>query len=327
VIAFFSLPWSISHVRAAEKPAELTKFLERRAQMAADFAAPISVCVQRQDSSHPVFHGCMDWHSAAHGLWALSAYAWATHDNRYEPLVRSILTPAGLVLEDKFLTEHPDFEMPYGRAWFLRLAIDRRRIENVDALDAMADNVAASLVGYYTKTPPDPSSIAYRSATWALLNLYAYGKSRDDAKIVGFVDQLVRQNYLQKGACPVASREVSSHEFMALCTNWAWLVGNIERRDQFRSWLSDFLPANSLPDPIEDPSSVHQNGLNFSRSWGLWNLYCQTGDARYLHSYLSHLNQTYSEPASWNGEYETVGHWVPQFGMMALMVSYYSGPC
>jgi hypothetical protein len=53
----------------------------------------ISTCTERHDSDYPVFHGCVDWHSA----------------------IESELI---------FLETHPKFEMPYGRAWLLRLTIE-----------------------------------------------------------------------------------------------------------------------------------------------------------------------------------------------------------
>ena len=38
--------------------------------------------VARRDTEHPAFHGCVDWHSACHGVWALLAYQRATGDAR-----------------------------------------------------------------------------------------------------------------------------------------------------------------------------------------------------------------------------------------------------
>src|SRR5258708_4547188 len=79
--------------------------------------------VQRHDTVHPVFRGCIDWHSACHGIWALIAYQGVTGSEKHAALVNSLLMPAGLVLEAADLSNRPAFEMPYGRAWFLRLSI------------------------------------------------------------------------------------------------------------------------------------------------------------------------------------------------------------
>jgi len=82
----------------------------------------------------------------------------------------------------------------------------------------------------------------------------------------------------------------------------------------------------NLPlEPITVPFDAHESGLNFSRAWGLWNLYAITGEQRYLGSYLRHFYETFRRPAQWKGDYRAVGHWVSQFGMLAVIVTYYSG--
>jgi hypothetical protein len=311
---------------AAQIPPELVQFRNDRAQMALNLSVPIAICVAKHDTENAAFHGCIDWHSAVHGAWALTAYTRATHDQRYRSLVESILQPSLLAQERKHLASDPDFEMPYGRAWFLRLAIDYRKAFGSNALQPMADDVAASLVAHYSKQEPDPTSVAYQSATWALINLYDYAASRHDTHIAAFVRQKVRANYLRSDACPLQEVEIDTREFMAVCTNWAWLVQKVLPRKDLTVWLDRFLPESLALDPIVGPASVHQAGLNFSRCWGLWNLYWATDDPRFLDLYLRHLKQTYMDRGQWNGEYRTVSHWVAQFGMLALILSYDDWP-
>jgi hypothetical protein len=301
--------------------ADLAVFRAERATIAFQLSEPIAACVARRDTNNPSFHGCIDWHSAVHGTWALTAYTWATKDERYRPLIESILQPALLATERKKLDDNPDFEMPYGRAWLLRLVIDYRRAFATDMLDALGDDVAASLIAHYSSVAPDPTSFAYDSASWALINLYDYGVSRHNASAVDFVTAKVRSHYLTTAACPIERAEIATQEFMAVCTNWAWLVGKVLKPDEFAHWLTGFLPARL--DPITEPTSVHQIGLDFSRAWGLWNIYQETRDPRFATAYLRHFEQTYSHPLLWRGEYDAVAHWVPQFGMLALIVTYY----
>lgn len=304
-------------------PPSLKHWRAERAALALGLTEPIAICVQNHDTKNPAFHGCIDWHSSVHGTWALTAYSWATGDSRFVPLIKSLLDPAALKAERAHLAADPDFEMPYGRAWFLRLAIDYKRMFHDDRLDAFADDVAASLEARYARTPPDPKSIAYQSATWALINLYDYGTMKGDDRIVDFVSDKVRSYYLSKAPCPLQEIEIETKEFMAVCTNWAWLVSKVLPRDEFRTWLAVFLPESLKIEPVVSPDSVHQSGLNFSRAWGLWKLYQVTGEQRFLDAYLAHFYATYRNAALWKGEYHTVAHWVAQFGMLAIIESYY----
>ena len=318
-LAILALPVGAARAEAAQD--ELAAFRSERARYARALTKPIAVCVARRDTSHPVFRGCIDWHSSTHGVWALSAYTRVTGDERFRGLIFSLLKRRGLAAERAYLASHPKFEMPYGRAWFLRLAIDFGRAFDDDRLDGLAGDVAQSLMAHYSEVAPDPRSVAYKSATWALINLYDYGAMRKDEAILSFVRDQVRAHYLERGPCPL-SMEVETREFMAVCTNWAWLVGKVLSRAEFKAWLADFLPERLVIEPIEDEASVHQAGLNFSRAWGLWNLYHMTGEQRFLDAYLRHFRATFDRPEIWDGDYDTLSHWVAQFGMLALVVSY-----
>jgi hypothetical protein len=120
--------------------------------------------------------------------------------------------------------------------------------------------------------------------------------------------------------------EVATREFMAVCTNWAWLVGKVLPRKAFKEWLATFLPPDLEIEPIAEAASVHQAGLNFSRAWGLWALYRTTGERRFLKAYLRHFESTFGRPDIWNGDYGRLSHWVAQFGMLALRVTYEDPP-
>lgn len=311
---------------AREQDPRLTTFLAERPRMAAALAEPVASCVARQDTRHPVFHGCIDWHSAVHGTWALIAYTRTTGDQRYRPLIERTLDPNRLAQERRDLAGDPHFEMPYGRAWFLRLAMDHHRTFHSDLLTPMADDIAESLIRYYTQNPPDPESTAYDNASWALINLHDYGQAHRNRRIVEWVKTMVRRHYLTREACPLQRVEIDQREFMAVCTNWAWLVQLVLPREEFNAWLARFLPADLPLTPVQAPANAHEVGLNFSRAWGLWRLYRATGNPRFLDSYLAHFQETYSRPALWKGDYRSVGHWVAQFGMFALTTSYDDAP-
>src|SRR5262245_47626768 len=58
----------------AAAAADATTLTRDRVEIVTDLARPIAECLARRDTEHAAFHGCIDWHSAVHAAWALSAY-------------------------------------------------------------------------------------------------------------------------------------------------------------------------------------------------------------------------------------------------------------
>jgi hypothetical protein len=298
----------------------LAHLLETRAEIARALAQPIRLGVARRDTGHAAFHGCLDWHSAVHGVWALTAYSRMTGDQQDDAGIAEILSPAKIAAEQAFLRSRPDFEMPYGRAWFLRLAREHEMHVRTGALRPMAEEVLASLMAHYRAYPPEPRRGSYQSASWALLNMHDYAAWSGNAAALETIHGWVETRFLDFAqGCDRASE---AGHFMAVATNWAWLASKVLPQDRFDAWAEAFFARSGLPRPVTHPLSWHHYGLNFSRAWGLATLHAATGSAgakgAYLDAYVAHFRATYDTPALWRGSYEGVGHWVPQFGMLAL---------
>lgn len=298
----------------------LQSIAEDKLNMAASLAETVADGLSRQDTGHAAFRGCIDWHSAVHGTWALVAYGRMTGDRKYEELVARVLAPAGIAAERDLVGARPEFEMPYGRAWFLRLANEHLRATGSDALQPMAAEVLQSLLDRYRSRRPDPWLGSYGSDCWALLNMYDYAAQVGDGKALRETAELIQRCFV---ACAdTCDYACEAGQFMAVGTNWAWLASRVMHRDQFDVWAHRFFRESGLPAPVTAPTTWHHHGLNFSRAWGLWGIAAATGsnalrrDAR--EAYASHFRETYNNPERWRGSYRGVAHWVPQFGMLAL---------
>jgi len=304
---------------AGELPPDLAALDARKVEFMERLAEPVRACVQRQDTSHDLFHGCIDWHSAVHGFWALTAAARITGRKDLAKFVQDSLTSNGIALEQRYMNERPGFEMPYGRAWFLRLAVEFEQAFGDRRLRAMADDMAGSLADALKSETFDPNSSSYDSQSWSLINLRAYAVQTGKPDMIAFVDDIVEQVFVPIEAPCAANQDAQRRSFMAVCTNWAWLVSETMDGQAFATWLARFLPDPAALKPVADPANAHLYGLNFSRAWGLWRLYRRSGDARYLKLYRAHLEPTFDRPTWWRGDYQVVGHWVSQFGMFAIM--------
>lgn len=298
----------------------MQSLLRARREIARELVDQIRASVVRRDTGHSSFHGCVDWHSAVHGVWALAAYARMTGDTLCDGVLEEVLRPEKLAAERALLRARPDFEMPYGRAWFLRLAREHALHTGSSALQPMAGEVLASMLACYAARAPDPRRGSYRSDSWALINMLDYAAWLGDSVAEAAIRGLVAAHFNDGGGSPDYAQEAG--HFMAVATNWAWLVSKVLPRDDFALWEGRFFGRAGLPRPVLSPANWHHHGLNFSRAWGLWALAaaCAHDDARdaYLMAYAAHFRATYATPALWRGSYLGVGHWVPQFGMLAL---------
>jgi len=256
--------------------------LERRGQIARALVEPILASVARKDTAHAAFHGCIDWHSAVHGAWALTAYARATGDAACAALLEETLQPEPLAAERALLATRPDFEMPYGRAWFLRLAREHRLRAGAGGGDAarpallqqIAAEVLASMLAYYGgQRRPDPRRGSYAGDSWALINMLDYAAWSGDRAAEAAIRSLVEAHYLDhRGSCDWS---LETGHFMAVATNWAWLVSKVLPGQDFDRWQQGFFAGAGLPRPVASPVNWHHHGLNFSRAWGLWGLYAR----------------------------------------------------
>lgn len=304
----------------------LASLAAERMEIAKDLAFAVSRAVRRTDTDHIAFHGCIDWHSAVHGTWALTAYTRMTGDRQYEPLIANILKPEKVVAERAYIAQRADFEMPYGRAWFLRLAMEHAQAFGSDALQPMARDVLASLLAVYAHRAPDPRSGSYGSDCWALINMYDYAAHVRDASALDIVRGLVERYFVRDAGDWDYSLEHG--HFMAVATNWAWLVSRVLQQGAFDPWAQAFFARHGLPRPVTQPINWHHHGLNFSRAWGLRGIAQATGSASLRKgcedAYVAHFRQSYDTPELWCGSYRGVGHWVPQFGMLAVQPLFYS---
>jgi hypothetical protein len=298
----------------------LQSIVEDKLNIAAALAETVAQGLAREDTDHATFRGCIDWHSAVHGTWALTAYGRMTGDRRHEELLGRVLDPAGIAAEHELIRARPEFEMPYGRAWFLRLASEHLHATGSEALQPMAADVLQSLLERYLGQDPNPWLGSYGSDCWALINMHDYVHNVGDSKALRVVGELVKSHFVEcADTCDYACE---AGHFMAVGTNWAWLVSRVLEQGDFDQWVQRFLARSAMPTPVTNPTNWHHHGLNFSRAWGLWGIAAATGSNPLRQAcqdaYTAHFQETFSRPERWRGSYRGVAHWVPQFGMLAL---------
>jgi hypothetical protein len=273
--------------------------------------------ILRHDTAHPAFHGCIDWHSACHAAWALLAYEGLTGDGQYGATVDHVLMPAKLALEAADLAARPQFEMPYGRAWLLRLALEDRRVTGSTRLTYFARDVAASLTANYRNRLTDPFAREYANPCWALICLLDYAQVEGRADLTEFVHDAAARLAPLLGRLPVPEEEDTWPDFMAVTPMFCELV--VRAGAATPAAVMDKAGARlKALKPITEPRKAHHYALNFSRGWALLALANATGDEALLALALDHIETNLRHPSWWRGDYRSVSHWVPQFGLFAI---------
>jgi hypothetical protein len=225
--------------------------------------------------------------------------------------------PAKISQEGADLAARPQFEMPYGRAWFLRLALEDRIVTGSTRLQFVAREVAASLVGQYRAPFVDPFAREYANPCWALINLLDYAAVEDRSDLLTIVQETACQMVSAFDRIPSESEEESWPDFMAVTPMFCEL-----------SVRTGVISIDGLLDkvgkrlrglrPIVKPLKAHHYALNFSRGWALLALAQAGGGDDLAELALDHIETNLFRPSWWRGDYRSVGHWVPQFGIFAL---------
>ncbi|MHC5040458.1 MAG: DUF2891 family protein [Planctomycetota bacterium] len=293
-----------------------------------DLGAGILEAIRRRDTEHPVFHGCIDWHSSTHGHWALFRIARTLPAQRDgAEAADASLTPEGMQREARDLASAPPFEMPYGRAWFLRLASERERwCAETGAPDPLklrpiADALAGSMLDFYAGGAPGPKTPEYANDAWALLQLHHWFRHTSDEGKLGAVMDHVRRGFLGEGPAITFAEDKERPEFFSRFGNWATLIAETQEPGV----LADFLKSHPVRDedlaPVEPkPGAAHHLGMNWSRAWALRAL----GDVlegereRMVRAYTAHVRTAMKHHETHGQDYRAYGHWVPQFAIYAL---------
>ncbi|HEY0465285.1 MAG TPA: hypothetical protein VGC79_13810, partial [Polyangiaceae bacterium] len=177
--------------------------------------------------------------------------------------------------------------------------------------------VAASLVAQYRGRAIDPFAREYANPCWALINMldYAEVESRPDVAQAAREAAQAMAPFLDR--LPGESEEEGWPDFMAVTPLFCELLlraGAVPAAEVMARAGARLLALR----PIAEPRKAHHYALNFSRGWALLALAEASGDPRLLALALDHIEVNLHRPSWWRGDYRSVAHWVPQFGIFAL---------
>ena len=313
-----------------------------------------SSCIERVDRVHghmTLFHGCFDWHSSVHGHWALFRMDLAGSGKHHELAVQAVrrFTDENISSVIRELQEAPGFEMPYGRAWLLRLCIEydlwssKHQLQTPINWRELGDYTADSLMGYYvgesTDRLPNILTNQYRNDSFALVQLCDYFKHCENSERLEEISEYISRHFLVDDLIFDPEHELDPKAFLSPFWSWVYLLAKTQPDEV----LKDLIIAETLSEDYLQPipgqeisrGRVHHLGMNWSRAWAMkslarrmhsWNKY-QDFRGQLVKSYHAHIQQSLSVHKEFsqdnpdveeNEAYYAYYHWVPQFGIYAI---------
>ena len=313
--------------RSWQSSEKWTQFCDLRVGFLSLLAETVEQGFTRRDTKHPAFCGCIDWHSSVHGAYALLIAARLTGQSRWAEIVDASLTTdcldAELASLQKGGLEH---ELPYGYAWFLKLAMEREQGWGKTDLLPLAAEIALRLEQWIFSLSAGEiiyhaQRREYGNLSWALLNVWGWAQWKEDVDLSERLRKFTRTHVVSLDEILPPSYDNVTNEFFAASLQRTRTILTILPKEESLRWLESFYLNEVSLEPTSHALTPHSAGLNFSRAWGFWTLFACTGKEIYRQLYVDHVVTHMNLAECWRNDYRKHAHWVPQFGIYAIALS------
>jgi hypothetical protein len=256
----------------------------------------------------PMFFGSFDWHSSVHSHWSLVRLlarfpnaAWA---GEVDAALDRSFTADNARGELAYLADRARFEMPYGIAWLLRLAVEAGRWRPV--LAPLEQLAAARFRDWVDVLSHPIRSGEHSQSAFAMGMVLDYARDAGDNTLAAHVAGRARALYEADPPAPLAF-EPSAHDFLSPSLAEADLMRRAMAPDEFAPWLQRFLPEPAFEPvaPVDraDGKLAHFDGLNLSRAWMLRALGWPELAQRHADAGLAGVSDEHYAGAHWLGSF------------------------
>jgi hypothetical protein len=285
---------------------------------------------------HPTFYGCFDWHSSVHGHWSLVSLLKKFPNLKDASTTKEILLTSiskeNIEEEVAYFNKkhNKSYERTYGWAWLLKLAEELHTWDNETArqLEKNLQPLTDLMVQKYIEFLPRlkyPIRVGEHSNTaFGLAFAWDYANTVGDKELLKIINNRAKYYFMNDKNCPI-SWEPSGFDFLSPCLQEAAIMKRVLPKNEFKNWLSEFLPKLKNKDfkiavgEVSDRSDgklVHLDGVNFSRAWALNRIIKDMPEYNHLKNIANqHIN--YSLPNVVGDSYQG-GHWLGSFAIYAL---------
>jgi len=294
---------------------------------------------------HPIFYGCFDWHSSVHGHWLLaksvSLFPGTDLARNVSAIFKNQFTVEKVEKEIEYFDSKfgTSWERTYGWAWLLKLQKELQHLHasqdyNWDAVLLPLSTKISLLMKEFLPKLVYPIRVGEHTNTAFGLSLSLdYARAVNDQELENLIVENATEFYQNDKSCPIGY-EPSGFDFLSPCLQEADLMARVvEGGDDFRSWLTLFLPQLFDPEFILAPGEVvdrtdgklvHLDGVNFSRAWALYTVAAKLLESGFYDDvtavHLLELGDNHIRASRENviGSDYSGSHWLASFLMYAL---------
>jgi hypothetical protein len=307
------------------------ELLERREEILLSLSVPILVCQANHDTPSPMFHGCFDWHSCVHAVYALYTIHQRTDEPLFLEAARQQARPELCEAELAYVAENVAAnETPYGFAWILALVAKQEQVTGERGLRPLADD-AARRVAAFVEGLDAESARAYalvdrhQNLSWALIHLALWGAHAGDAASASLARSATERFLADPAlddAFPLAGDAAPALEFMPTSMLRLAAVAQVLGHDA-GAFVRERVPRGFSVPPITEPVGVHAGGAGLFRAYALWDLYEATGDEAIRESFAALILYQMTRPDLWRqGPIDGYRHWAAQIAVRAIDRTY-----
>lgn len=290
---------------------------------------------------HPVFYGCLDWHSSVHGHWMLvrllQEYPGIQNRDSIISVLDNSFQEAKMQQEALYFgkyTASNTYERTYGWAWLLKLdeALGKGKDPMFQkwhrAMQPLTQKIVSLWKDYLPKqTYPNRTGV-HPNTAFGLAFAYDWAKAQGDTAFLKQITGKAKEFYYNNMQMP-AYLEPDGSDFFSPSLMAADLMKRVLDKKTFNTWFEQYYQARSIERlctmPVvsdrSDYQTVHLDGLSFSRAWCMRSVAAQLYDRNPYKKRFQATADTFLKatlPQVFNGGYGGE-HWLASFAIYALL--------
>lgn len=290
---------------------------------------------------HPVFYGCLDWHSSLHGHWMLvrllKEFPQMSNKDEIVSLLDNSFQPDKMQQEAEYFgkyTSSKNYERTYGWAWLLKLDEELLTWKGPSAqkwhaaLQPLTQKILTLWKDYLPRQTYPSRVGTHTNTAFGLAFALDWARAAGDTAFASAVADKARYFYLLETNTP-AWLEPDGADFFSPSLEIADLMRRVLSPNEFTGWLEGFYTQKSIDRLCEKPfvsdrtdyHIVHLDGLYFSRAWCMKGIAASLPEGHRLKKLFADQSRKYIEEAlphvtsgGYGGE-----HWLASFAIYSLL--------